>query len=71
MGENEMCQHPDRDVPGLVCGYPLPCPYHTVVIHADKTPTTVEISVTATRARRVRRQLENIARALSEEESWK
>jgi hypothetical protein len=26
------CKHPDRDVPKLVCGYPLPCPHHTVVI---------------------------------------
>ena len=25
-----MCQAPDRDVPGLVCGYPLPCPHHNV-----------------------------------------
>lgn len=26
------CRHPDRDVPGLVCGYPLPCPHHTLMI---------------------------------------
>jgi hypothetical protein len=23
-----MCQAPDRDVPALTCGYPLPCPHH-------------------------------------------
>lgn len=22
------CQAPDRDVPGITCGYPLPCPHH-------------------------------------------
>jgi hypothetical protein len=26
------CQRPDRDVPGIVCGYPLPCPHHTFII---------------------------------------
>ena len=26
------CDKPDRDVPKLKCGYPLPCPFHTVVI---------------------------------------
>jgi hypothetical protein len=26
------CTKPDRDVPKVVCGYPIPCPYHTVVI---------------------------------------
>lgn len=31
----KFCQKPDRDVPKLICGYPLPCPYHTVTIEAD------------------------------------
>lgn len=26
------CNHPDRHEPKLKCGYPLPCPYHTVII---------------------------------------
>lgn len=26
------CQQPDRDVPKIRCGYPLPCPWHTVVV---------------------------------------
>ena len=26
-----MCTRPDRDAPGLTCGYPLPCPWHSVV----------------------------------------
>lgn len=24
-----LCTAPDRDVPALRCGYPLPCPHHT------------------------------------------
>lgn len=30
------CQQPDRDVPKLTCGYPLPCPWHTAIIEEDK-----------------------------------
>jgi len=30
--KSKYCNKPDRDVPGIQCGYPLPCPYHTVVI---------------------------------------
>lgn len=26
------CKQPDRHEPKLICGYPLPCPYHTVII---------------------------------------
>ena len=29
------CQRPDRDAPGIVCGHPLPCPYHTVIIEVS------------------------------------
>lgn len=32
------CKQPDRDVPALVCGYPIPCPHHTIVIE-DGTVT--------------------------------
>ncbi len=28
------CTAPDRDVPKMFCGHPLPCPYHTVIIDA-------------------------------------
>jgi len=27
-----MCQKPDRHVPGIVCGYPFPCPHHTIIL---------------------------------------
>lgn len=34
-GSRTHCIQPDRDVPGIVCGYPLPCPHHTVVLNAQ------------------------------------
>lgn len=32
MAKPNYCQRSDRHAPGLVCGYPLPCPHHTVVL---------------------------------------
>lgn len=29
------CHRPDRHNPKLVCGYPLPCPFHTIVVEQD------------------------------------
>ena len=44
------CQQSDRDVPELICGYPLPCPYHTVVIDTEANPPTVTIPATFPKA---------------------
>ena len=33
------CNQPDRDVPAIECGYPLPCPHHTIVCDG---PSAVE-----------------------------
>lgn len=41
------CNHPDHDEPRITCGYPLPCPWHTAVVHADREPATLEIPATA------------------------
>jgi len=41
------CRHPDRDVPKIMCGYPLPCPWHTVIIDETVTPPTVTIPITS------------------------
>lgn len=30
------CQQPDRDVPKIKCGYPLPCPHHTTLVIISK-----------------------------------
>ena len=60
------CRHPDRDVGELVCGHPLPCPWHTATIHADKHPPTIEIPATAEVALRPRNRdrLKEVARLL-------
>lgn len=47
MSDYRTCRHPDRHEPRLMCGYPLPCPHHTAIIHADRDPMTVEIPVTS------------------------
>jgi len=47
MSEHRTCRSPDHDNPKLLCGYPLPCPWHTVLINADAEPATVTIPVTS------------------------
>lgn len=61
------CTHPDRDCPKIMCGYPLPCPFHTAILHLDKKPVTVEIPITATAALANRNKLAGIGDVLIEE----
>jgi len=56
------CEHPDRDVPGIQCGYPRPCPWHSAVIDLEKGTTTIPF--TATRAMAQRRRIIEVARAV-------
>lgn len=45
------CKKPDRDFPGLICGFPLPCPYHTVIIDTTAKPVpTITIPATIPKA---------------------
>ncbi len=30
------CEKPDRDVPGIICGHPLPCPHHTFILDKNE-----------------------------------
>ena len=62
------CRHPDRDEPKLICGYPLPCPYHTAILHTDKDPPTIEIPITADAALANRTTLADILDAFSDDE---
>jgi hypothetical protein len=50
--EKLICRHPDRHNPKLVCGYPLPCPFHTVIVTekqlfdlVEKVKTCIESTV--------------------------
>jgi hypothetical protein len=46
MKEQGYCTKPDRDAPELICGYPLPCPYHTVVIELAEDPPIAKVPLT-------------------------
>lgn len=61
-----MCKRGDRDVPELICGYPLPCPWHTVIMDETSTPPTITIPATIYRAIRpdMLRLLKEIANAI-------
>ncbi len=59
------CKQPDHDGFGCVCGYPLPCPWHTATIHLDSPVPSVEIPVTAVSARAHAGKLHEIAKALT------
>lgn len=59
------CKHPDRDCPKLMCGHPLPCPYHTAQIDLTKNPPTIIIPVTSEVAWKNRTKLSEIAEILS------
>jgi len=58
------CRQPDRDCPKLLCGHPLPCPWHTAVIDTTVHPPTITIPVTAKAALASRSTLADIAAAL-------
>ena len=63
------CQKPDRDVPELVCGYPIPCPWHTVIIDTTGEPATITIPATVSEAANpiLLKKLKAIANVLTEE----
>jgi hypothetical protein len=58
------CKQPDRDVPGIVCGHPLPCPYHTAVIDMTGDKPVVDIPQQAEAAAQHAGKLSDIAQAL-------
>ena len=33
--DRRFCNQPDRHEPRIKCGYPLPCPHHTLVIKVE------------------------------------
>lgn len=64
------CRHPDRDVPKLLCGYPLPCPWHTVVIDTEKRTVTMPFESDALMSP-ARGRVGEVARALGEKTKTK
>lgn len=45
--KNGFCDQPDRDEPKIKCGYPIPCPFHTVLIDGDKITSPIKLDSTA------------------------
>lgn len=56
------CKHPDRHMPIMNCGYPLPCPYHTVVIEPPRVMVPIDRNVNS----RQKKRLKETAEVLSE-----
>lgn len=46
------CNKPDRDVAGMKCGYPLPCPWHTVVIEQGAPLVNIPLDLKTTQLQR-------------------
>jgi hypothetical protein len=37
-----LCTCPDKDVPSILCGHPLPCPHHTILMEFDELDDFLE-----------------------------
>ena len=63
-----ICKKPDRDVPELLCGYPLPCPYHTIGIDTEVEPPIIIIPATITKRINIKslNRLKKIANIIKE-----
>ena len=66
MADRTHCNHPDHDVPGIVCGYPLPCPHHTAVIEITDERVKVDMPRAAdpTQVLKTTAKLVDIGRAI-------
>jgi len=65
------CERPDRDVPGIICGHPLPCPYHTVVLdknEAGMPQVRVPASIVPRVSKKTLETLKDVSRAIHEDE---
>ncbi len=66
-----ICKRPDRDAPGIICGHPLPCPYHAITLDTTKPVPTVTFPMTFSHAPVVTRKalatLKDISLAIHEE----
>lgn len=61
------CRHPDRHCPKMLCGYPLPCPHHTVVVDMGAKPPTATFPLTS-HAIRHKDKIAKVMDALEEED---
>ena len=69
MNERKYCKQPDRHVPEMICGFPLPCPYHTVIIDTTAKPVpTITIPATNPKVadKKTLQRLKDIANVLKD-----
>ncbi len=66
MPKTVTCKQPDRHNVKMMCGYPLPCPYHTTTIDMSKDPPTITIPITADAAWDKKHRLAEIAETLED-----
>ena len=67
-----ICRRPDRDVPGLACGYPLPCPHHTAIIEGLAVTMPPELPVaTVPKLRQIARALATPPKPAREWGAWR
>ncbi len=64
MSDRRTCRHPDHDNAKLMCGYPLPCPWHTVIIDAEAETVTIPFQSDALKSP-ARERVGDVARAVS------
>ncbi len=59
-----MCR--ERDESGLICGYPLPCPWHTVVVDTTSNPPEISDAPSKPLGRRMRARLQEIGQTVGQ-----
>lgn len=62
MSAHRTCRHPDRDCPKLMCGYPLPCPHHTIII--DKDAVHIPLDSDVLKSERATQRVGDVAKAV-------
>lgn len=62
--EHGYCTSPDRDVPKIVCGYPRPCPHHTVTINPNGNSTSIPKGLKISQS--AREKISKVSKALKD-----
>lgn len=63
--DRRFCNKPDHDEPRITCGYPLPCPWHTVIVDLNAQTVSAPIGGGVVPAEKAGR-IGEIAKALSD-----
>lgn len=61
------CKQKDHDGFDTICGFPIPCPYHTVIMDLSSKPPQLRIPVTAESALSKKDELKELTFIISKE----